>query len=146
MKIVVQRVLSASCMVDNQITGTINHGLMLLIGFTHTDDLEKVKIACKKIVNLRIFDDEEGKMNKSLIDVNGSVLAISQFTLYADTKKGNRPSFIESMRPDPANELYLQMIEILRNEYHIHTETGIFQSHMYLSPICDGPVTINLEI
>jgi len=145
MKVVVQRVLKASCTVDNQITGSIDHGFMLLIGFTHTDNLDKVKAACKKIANLRIFDDEEGKMNKSLLDVNGSILAISQFTLYADARKGNRPSFIDSMRPDPANELYLQMVDILRNEYKIKTETGIFQSHMYLSPICDGPVTINLE-
>ena len=114
MKVVVQRVLKASCTVDNQITGSIDHGFMLLIGFTHTDNLDKVKAACKKIANLRIFDDEEGKMNKSLLDVNGSILAISQFTLYADARKGNRPSFIDSMRPDPANELYLQMVDILR--------------------------------
>ena len=145
MKVTIQRVSSASCVVNNQLINKIEHGYMLLIGFTHNDTLENVNKMCKKIANLRIFEDQNDKMNLSIKDVNGSILAISQFTLYADCNGGNRPSFVDSMRPDPANELYLKMIDILNNEYQIPTFGGVFGAHMYLNPICDGPVTINLE-
>lgn len=145
MKVTIQRVSSASCVVNNQLINKIDHGYMLLIGFTHNDTLENVNKMCKKIANLRVFEDQNDKMNLSIKDVNGSILAISQFTLYADCNGGNRPSFVDSMRPDPANELYLKMIDILNNEYQIPTFGGVFGAHMYLNPICDGPVTINLE-
>lgn len=145
MKVVVQKVLSASCTVDNKITGKIDQGFMLLVGFTHTDTIENVKKMAKKIVGLRIFEDECGKMNLSIKDVNGKILSISQFTLYGDCNKGNRPSFVNSMAPDAANSLYNDFNNILRNEYEMVVETGIFGAHMILDPICDGPVTIELE-
>ena len=145
MRVVIQRVKNASVSVEGKQISSIEKGFLILVGIEDVDTKEDVEWLTQKIVNLRVFDDENGIMNKSVVDVDGEILVVSQFTLFASTKKGNRPSFIESMKPDPANELYLQMIEILRNEYHIHKETGIFQSHMYLSPICDGPVTINLE-
>ena len=99
MKVIVQKVLSASCTVDNKITGKINQGYMLLVGFTHTDTIENVLKMAKKIVGLRIFEDENGKMNLDIKSVNGEILSISQFTLYGDCNKGNRPSFVNSMRP-----------------------------------------------
>lgn len=145
MKVVVQKVLSASCTVDNKITGKIDQGFMLLVGFTHSDTIENVNKMAKKIVGLRIFEDECGKMNLSIKDVGGKIVSISQFTLYGDCNKGNRPSFVNSMNPASANELYNQFNEILRNEHGMIVETGIFGAHMILDPICDGPVTIELE-
>lgn len=145
MKVIVQKVLSASCTVDNKITGKINQGYMLLVGFTHTDTIENVLKMAKKIVGLRIFEDENGKMNLDIKSVNGEILSISQFTLYGDCNKGNRPSFVNSMRPEFAEELYLKFNDVLRKEYDMKVETGIFGAHMILDPICDGPVTIELE-
>ena len=145
MKVIVQKVLSASCTVDNKITGKIANGYMLLVGFTHSDTIENVQKMAKKIVGLRIFEDQDGKMNLDIKSVNGQILSISQFTLYGDCNKGNRPSFVNSMRPETALELYLKFNEILRNEYNMTVETGIFGAHMVLDPICDGPVTIELE-
>ena len=145
MRVTIQKVRYANCVVEGQLISEINHGYMLLIGFTHDDNIEKIEKACKKIANLRIFEDEFGKMNLSIKEVNGSILAISQFTLYADSRKGNRPSFVDSMEPTKANELYLKMIDILNNEYQIITKGGKFGAHMVLNPVCDGPVTINLE-
>ena len=145
MKVVVQKVLSASCTVDNKITGKIDQGFMLLVGFTHSDTIENVNKMAKKIVGLRIFEDESGKMNLSIKDVGGKILSISQFTLYGDCNKGNRPSFVNSMNPVDANNLYNKFNEILKNEYEMVVETGIFGAHMILDPICDGPVTIELE-
>ena len=145
MKVIVQKVLSASCTVDNKITGKIDQGFMLLVGFTHSDTIENVKKMAKKIVGLRIFEDECGKMNLSINDVKGEILSISQFTLYGDCNKGNRPSFVNSMSPEPAIKLYKQFNEIFRNEYNMVVEEGIFGAHMILDPICDGPVTIELE-
>jgi D-tyrosyl-tRNA(Tyr) deacylase len=145
MKVIVQKVKSASCTVDDKITGQIEKGFMLLVGFTHTDTLENVKKMAKKIVGLRIFDDENGKMNLDLNSVGGKILTISQFTLYGDATKGNRPSFVNSMPGSSAESLYNAFNEILRTEYNIEVETGIFGAHMYLNPICDGPVTIELE-
>ena len=145
MKVIVQKVLSASCTVDNKITGKINQGYMLLVGFTQSDTIENVLKMAKKIVGLRIFEDENGKMNLDIKSVNGEILSISQFTLYGDCNKGNRPSFVNSMRPEFAEELYLKFNDVLRKEYDMKVETGIFGAHMILDPICDGPVTIELE-
>ena len=145
MKVVVQKVLSASCTVDNKITGKIDQGFMLLVGFTHSDTTENVLKMAKKISGLRIFEDEAGKMNLSIKDVGGKILSISQFTLYGDCNKGNRPSFVNSMAPDAASKLYDYFNEVLRNDYQMVVETGIFGAHMILDPICDGPVTIELE-
>lgn len=145
MKVIVQKVLSASCTVDNKITGKIANGYMLLVGFTHSDTIENVQKMAKKIVGLRIFEDQDGKMNLDIKSVNGQILSISQFTLYGDCNKGNRPSFVNSMRPEAAEELYLKFNDILRNEYNMTVETGVFGAHMILDPICDGPVTIELE-
>lgn len=145
MRVCVQRVLEASCVVDGKIVAQTNKGYMLLVGFTHSDTLDNVTKMAKKIASLRIFSDSEGKMNLSIKDVGGQILCISQFTMYADSVKGNRPSFVASMEPHQANELYLKLINLLNEEYHIKTLPGVFGAHMELHPVCDGPVTINLE-
>ena len=144
MKIVLQRVSSASVKVDSKIVGRIEHGLLLLIGFSSTDTEESILPTIEKIVKLRIFSDEEGKMNKSVLDVEGSLLLISQFTLYADTKKGNRPSFIEAARPEQAIPLYEFFIAEMRKRI-TKVETGIFGADMKVELVNDGPVTIVLE-
>ena len=141
MKIVLQRVSSASVKVDSKIVGRIEHGLLLLIGFSTTDTEENILPTIEKIVKLRIFSDEEGKMNKSVLDVEGSMLLISQFTLYADTKKGNRPSFIEAARPEQAIPLYEFFIAEMRKRI-TKVETGIFGADMKVKLVNDGPVTI----
>jgi D-tyrosyl-tRNA(Tyr) deacylase len=119
MKIVLQRVSSASVKVDDKIVGSIENGLLLLIGFSSNDTEENILPTIEKIMKLRIFSDEEGKMNKSVLDVEGSMLLISQFTLYADTKKGNRPSFIEAARPEQAIPLYEFFIAEMKNFYSV---------------------------
>ncbi|MBE6160580.1 MAG: D-tyrosyl-tRNA(Tyr) deacylase [Lactobacillales bacterium] len=144
MKVLVQRSLNSSVSVDNKIVGKIDNGLVLLVGFTYADTIEDIKYLVKKVINLRIFDDENGIMNKSIIDVGGSILSISQFTLYADTKKGNRPSYINALNGEEATKLYDLFNEELRNN-DIKVETGIFGSDMKVSIINDGPVTIILE-
>ncbi len=141
MKIVLHRVSSASVKVDSKIVGRIEHGLLLLIGFSSTDTEENILPTIEKIVKLRIFSDEEGKMNKSVLDVEGSMLLISQFTLYADTKKGNRPSFIEAARPEQAIPLYEFFIAEMRKRV-TKVETGIFGADMKVELVNDGPVTI----
>ena len=141
MKIVLQRVSSASVKVDSKTVGRIEHGLVLLIGFSSTDTVENILPTIEKIVKLRIFSDEEGKMNKSILDVEGSMLLISQFTLYADTKKGNRPSFIEAARPEQATPLYELFIAEMRKRI-AKVETGIFGADMKVELVNDGPVTI----
>ena len=141
MKIVLQRVSSASVKVDSKIVGRIEHGLLLLIGFSSTDTEESILPTIEKIVKLRIFSDEEGKMNKSVLDVNGSALLVSQFTLYADTKKGNRPSFIEAARPEQAIPLYEFFIAEMKKRI-TKVETGIFGADMKVELVNDGPVTI----
>ena len=143
MKVVVQRVKKASCTVNGNITGKIDNGLMLLVGFTNGDTIDTISKMALKIVNLRIFDDETGVMNKSVLDINGSILSISQFTLYADTKKGNRPSYINAMNGTEATKLYDMFNEELRK--YLHVETGIFGSDMDIELINNGPVTIILE-
>jgi D-tyrosyl-tRNA(Tyr) deacylase len=144
MRVVVQRVLNAKCTVNNNITGNITNGYLLLVGFTNGDNLESIKKAAKKIVNLRIFEDENQKMNLNIKQVNGSILSISQFTLYANTDNGNRPSFIDSLNHHDADNLYHLFNNELQN-YDIKVETGIFGEHMELEFINDGPVTIILD-
>ena len=141
MKIVLQRVSSASVKVDSKIVGSIDQGMLLLIGFSSNDTEASILPTIEKIVKLRIFSDEEGKMNKSVLDVNGSALLVSQFTLYADTKKGNRPSFIEAARPEQAIPLYEFFITEMKKRIS-KVETGIFGADMNVELVNDGPVTI----
>ena len=143
MRVVVQRSLKSSVSVDNKIVGSINHGLVLLVGFTNGDNEKNIDKMVKKVVNLRIFDDENGVMNKSIIDVGGEILSISQFTLYADTKKGNRPSYINALCGDKASPLYDLFNKKLRE--FVNVETGIFGADMKVSLINDGPVTIIID-
>ena len=143
MKVILQRVSSASVKVDNQIVNEISNGLLLLVGFTHNDTINDIDYMVRKIINLRIFNDDNGKMNKSIKDVKGNILSISQFTLYANTVNGNRPSFIDSMPYNQAEKLY----EIFNNELNniIPTLGGIFGADMKVNLINDGPVTIILD-
>ena len=143
MRVLIQRSLNSKVEVDNKTTGNISSGLVILVGFCEGDDLEKIKYLTKKIVNLRIFDDDNGVMNKSILDVGGSVLSISQFTLYADTSKGNRPSYIKALCGEEAIKLYDLFNEELRN--YVKVETGVFGADMKVSITNDGPVTIMLE-
>lgn len=144
MKVVVQRVKNASCIVDGKLISSIDKGLMLLVGFTHTDTLKEVEKMANKIAKLRIFEDENGKMNLSVKDINGSILSISQFTLYANPYEGNRPSFINAMNPENATLLYEEFNKKLE-ELGFIVGRGIFGADMKLDILCDGPVTINLE-
>ncbi|MBR2678515.1 MAG: D-tyrosyl-tRNA(Tyr) deacylase [Bacilli bacterium] len=143
MKALVQRSGKSSVVVEGKTIGKIDNGLVVLVGFTEGDDLEKIKYIVKKIVNLRIFDDENGVMNKSILDYGGSVLSISQFTLYADTKKGNRPSYINAMGGEDAIKLYEMFNEELAK--FVKVETGKFGAEMTVNITNDGPITIMLE-
>ena len=143
MKVVIQRAKNAKVEIDGKVNGKIDNGLVVLVGFTYGDTLEDVDYMVNKIVNLRIFDDENGVMNKSVLDVNGSILSISQFTLYADTRKGRRPSYVNALKGEEATKLYDLFNEKLSKE--IHTETGIFGSDMQVTFTNDGPVTIIME-
>lgn len=143
MKVVIQKCKKASVRVENNIISSINKGLVILVGFTHNDTIEDVNYLTKKIVNLRIFEDENGVMNKSVLDEQGEILCVSQFTLYANTKKGNRPSYIESMNSESANKIYDLFCDKL-NEF-ILTKKGKFQAHMEVELINDGPTTIIIE-
>lgn len=143
MRVVVQRSLESSVLVNNEEVGKINKGLVLLVGFHVNDSLDKIDYMIKKILKLRIFDDDNGVMNKSIIDIKGEILSISQFTLYADTTNGNRPSYINAMKSKEAKKLYNIFNNKLRES--IKVETGIFGSDMKLNIINDGPVTIILE-
>ena len=144
MKLVVQRSNSSKVTVDNKVVGKIDNGLVVLVGFKNNDTIEQIKKLTKKLVNLRIFDDENHIMNKSILDVKCSILSISQFTLYADCKKGNRPSYISSMKADEAKKLYELFNEEIK-KYNVNVETGIFQADMKVEITNDGPVTIILE-
>lgn len=144
MRVLVQRSLESSVTVDEKIVGKIKKGLVLLVGFTEGDTIKEIEYLAKRVVNLRIFDDENGVMNRSLLEVGGSILSISQFTLYADTKKGNRPSYIKALGGEKAKPLYDLFNQKLR-EYSIEVETGIFGADMKVSILNDGPVTILLE-
>ena len=144
MRVVVQRSKNASVKVDEKIVGKIDYGLVLLVGFTHTDTITQLEYMVDKIINLRIFDDDNGVMNKSLLDVKGSILSISQFTLYADCKKGRRPSYIDALNPNDATILYDKFNNLLKDK-NVKVETGIFGADMEVELINDGPVTIILE-
>mgnify|MGYP003289807644 CR=1 FL=1 len=143
MKVVVQRSKNSRVTIDGKVNGSIDHGYVLLVGFTDGDTEEIIDKMIKKILNLRIFEDENEKMNLSIKDVNGQILSISQFTLYADSKKGNRPSFINAMNPTDASKLYDIFNEKLSKE--IYTQTGIFGADMKVEIYNDGPVTIILD-
>ena len=143
MKVVVQRSKKSSVEVDNVVVGSIDKGLVVLVGFTHGDDIHDIEYLVDKIINLRIFDDENGVMNKSILDVNGSILSISQFNLYADTLKGRRPSYVNALKNIEAKPLYDLFNEKLREK--IKVETGIFGSDMKVAITNDGPVTIIME-
>lgn len=142
---VIQRVTQASVTIDNEIKGQIGLGFMVLLGITHTDTQEDIEWLSKKIVGLRVFGDEEGKMNLDLKSVDGNILLISQFTLHASTKKGNRPSFIEAARPEIAIPLYEKMIAQLEFDLGKTIQTGTFGADMKVSLLNDGPVTIIID-
>ena len=143
MKFVIQRVAHAKVIIANQIYSSINQGLLLLIGIEKNDNDNCLDYYIKKIVNMRIFNDKNNKMNHSLLDIKGSILVVSQFTLLANTKKGNRPSYIDAAQPDIAKPLYRKFIHKLKN-YEITVKKGRFGAHMKLDFINDGPVTILL--
>ena len=143
MRILVQRSLNSSVSVDSKVVGSIENGLVLFVGFTYGDSLDEINYIVKKIVNLRIFDDENGVMNKSILDVNGSALSISQFTLYADSKKGNRPSYINALKSEEALKLY-DLFNKKLGEY-VDVRTGVFGADMNVNICNSGPVTILLE-
>ena len=144
MRVILQRSLEAKVEVDGAITGQINHGFVLLVGITHEDTEADAKYVADKVVNLRLFEDEEGKMNHSILEKGGSILSVSQFTLYGDTKKGRRPSFSLAAKPDYAKPLYEMFNEELRSK-GVQVETGVFGAMMNVSLVNDGPVTLIVE-
>ena len=144
MKLVVQRVKNAKVEVENKVVGSINKGFLVLLGVTHNDNQEIAEYLVKKLCNLRVFEDENEKMNLSIKDVGGDLLIVSQFTLYADTTGGNRPSFINAAKPDEANKLYEYFCEQCQGK-GIKVEKGVFGAHMDVSLVNDGPVTIIME-
>ena len=143
MRVLVQRSGKSSVTIDNKVNGKIDSGLVLLVGFTEGDGPEQIEYLAKKVVNLRIFPDENDVMNKSILEYGGDILSISQFTLYADTKKGNRPSYINAMRGEDSIKLYDLFNEELRK--FVKVETGKFGAEMIVNITNDGPVTIMLE-
>ena len=144
MRILVQRVSSASVKVDGQTISEIGKGLLILLGVGHADREEQVRFLAEKVANLRIFEDEQGKTNLSIQDVKGEAIVVSQFTLYADSRKGRRPSFTDAASPEVAEPLVNQFVELLRG-HGIPTQTGQFGAHMLVEIHNDGPVTIWLE-
>lgn len=145
MRAVIQRVSEASVKVDGNITGAIETGLLVLLGIEDADTEDDIRWLCNKIVNLRIFNDEQGVMNKSVIDCAGDILLISQFTLHASTKKGNRPSYIKADKPEFAAPLYEKMITQLASDLGKKIKTGVFGADMKVSLLNDGPVTIIID-
>jgi len=141
---VIQRVSRASVTVDRRVAGEIGAGLMVLLGVGKTDNQEAAAYLAEKIANLRIFPDDAGKMNLSLLDIRGSALVVSQFTLYGDTRAGRRPSFIQAALPEEANRLYEEFVRSMRS-LRIRVETGVFQAHMQVELVNDGPVTILID-
>lgn len=145
MRIVVQRCARAEVRIADTVVGKIGQGFMLLVGITDTDTTADADLLAKKIAQLRVFEDPDGKMNLAIADVGGAILSISQFTLYADCRKGNRPSFIRAARPEQASPLYDYFNETLRTTYGLTVETGRFGADMQVDFINDGPVTILLD-
>ncbi|MBC6695626.1 D-tyrosyl-tRNA(Tyr) deacylase [Terrisporobacter mayombei] len=144
MRAVVQRVSSSKVTVDEEVVGKVNNGLLVLLGVTHDDTSKDVDYMVDKVTNLRIFEDENDKMNLSLKDIDGEILAVSQFTLYGDCRRGRRPSFSDAARPDVANPLYEEFVQKVR-DLGINVGTGKFGAHMMVDLTNDGPVTILLE-
>lgn len=144
MRVVIQRSKQASVTVNGEVTGAIENGYVLLVGLTHSDTIEDVKYVAKKVSEIRLWEDEEGKMNHSILEHGGEILSVSQFTLYAETRKGRRPSFIDAARPESALPLWEAFNEELR-ALGLKVETGIFGAMMDVSLINDGPVTIIVE-
>ncbi len=144
MKIVIQRVKSASVRIEGKVYSSINKGYLLLVGFSDTDDKEILPLMAKKLLELRINEDKQGKMNLSIMDVGGEILSVSQFTLYADCRKGRRPSFTDACPPEKAIQLYNKFNNILK-ESGLKVETGLFQAFMEVELINDGPVTVILD-
>lgn len=144
MRSVVQRVTRASVTVEGEIVGKIGNGLLIFFGVGQGDELSDLDWIVEKIIGLRIFEDEEGKMNRSVQDVSGKILMVSQFTLYGDCRKGKRPSFSTAAPPEVAKALFDQAVEKMRG-YGIHVETGIFQAEMQVELVNDGPVTLLLD-
>lgn len=144
MKVVIQRSKQASVTVDGNVTGAIEKGYVLLVGITHTDTAEDIAYCAKKVAELRLWEDEEGKMNRSILEVGGDILSVSQFTLYAETKKGRRPSFTTAARPEQAKPMWDAFNEALR-AFGLRVETGIFGAMMDVALINDGPVTIIID-
>jgi len=144
MKIVLQRVRRSSVEVEKKIVGSINQGLLLLVGVTHTDTRKEADFLAEKCINLRIFEDENGKMNLSALDIRGEILAVSQFTLYGDTQRGRRPGFDMAAKPEYASELFDYFVDQLRMS-GLKTQTGIFGADMKVELLNDGPVTFVLE-
>lgn len=142
MRAVIQRVTNASCTVEGKITGQIENGLLVLIGVEEEDQQQDMEWLSQKLVNLRVFSDEAGLMNKSVLDINGNILLISQFTLFAQTKKGNRPSFIRAAKPDKAKPMYITMAKYLSNLLQKEVQLGVFGADMKIDLRNDGPVTI----
>ena len=145
MRVVIQRVKEASVQVENSVCGSIHRGLLIFLGIESSDSEDDVEWLCAKIVNLRIFSDENGMMNLSVKDINGEIILVSQFTLHALTKKGNRPSFINAARPEMALPLYQKVIQKLEKEIGKPLQTGKFGANMQVSLINDGPVTIIID-
>ena len=145
MRIVVQRCTRAEVRIAGTVVGRIGQGFMLLVGITDTDTTADADLLAKKIAQLRVFEDQDGKMNLALADVGGAILSISQFTLYADCRKGNRPSFIRAARPEQASPLYDYFNQTLRTTYGLTVETGRFGADMQVDFVNDGPVTILLD-
>lgn len=143
MRVVIQRVCKSSVTIDNKLYNEINNGMLILVGFTDGDTSQDIDYIVRKVINLRVFDDESGVMNKSILDVGGSILSVSQFTLYADTRKGNRPSYVKALNGDIANKLYNEFNSKL-NEF-IDVKTGVFGADMQVSLVNDGPVTIMID-
>jgi len=145
MRVVIQRVSRASVSINNAVKSAIQQGLLILLGIEEADTRQDIEWLCKKIINLRIFDDENGVMNKSVLNIDGEILMISQFTLFASTRKGNRPSYIHAARPETAIPLYEEMCSMISQELGKEIGTGEFGADMKIELINDGPVTICID-
>lgn len=145
MRIIIQRVREASVTIDNKLYSSINQGVMILVGIEEADDEEDIAFLTKKVVNMRIFDDENGVMNRSILDIHGEILVVSQFTLHASTKKGNRPSYIKAAKPDISVPLYEKFCTELSLALGKQVKTGVFGADMQCALINDGPVTIFMD-
>lgn len=145
MRAVVQRVNRAEVRVNGSVTGKIEKGILVFLGVGEEDETRDLDYMAEKVANLRIFEDEEGKMNLSVIDVGGQALVVSQFTLYGDCRKGRRPSYSSAARPEKARSMYEKFMDILRRDYGLHVEAGIFQAEMEVDLVNDGPVTLLID-